>query len=724
MTEAEKLLQETKSAVVAETQTEDICVIDSNLRIASIPEQFKILGVEHDKDVRVIQFKLPKMYKDLDLSAFTISVNFLNAKNEKGRYLVTDKSVSGDQICFSWSVGNIAVRYKGNTRFIVCMRLTGSDGEIQKEFNTTLATMTVLEGLEVDNPVIEQGEKDIVAQLLQIVDEKSKEAVNAVKNAGTAQKTAVEGAGTQAVQSVENAQQAATEAVGTAKTTAVQAVQAEGSEQLKSIKAAAQDIIADRKQIRENSEEIEFLTEKTLGSINYYNPNEQTPETISPHYYFNGKPYQTTDFDKAYNCTAPIAVAELTQYSIVLIPNFNGIEKPWHQASQGLFFYDEKMNYLGHTEDSTFDTPAKTAYVRFNYALTMGVLLDVVNKKCVITKGNKAKEYIPYVDKKLLDRIVELEEIAQQNRMDKNFYYEITNESLKVMYPYSATKKILIELKRKGGNDLFDFYRFATFNRDIRYENVTEKDLETIQTTPGDWHSPFIVAAKENADGEQLDKVYFTGGNHQYNNEGYGSTPTAESVFVKFFIETKEIISGTGYADKMTIRWENLVQGYNTTKANGSGRAILKENHRMIFDGKSFKSDVKITALESITLSNWYCFQIMNPKKIYKNIAFVGSKNRKNNAIADTTITCMDSHCENMVAAGDEHRIELAIDTSVDLGRDGFYKADKRMFATNYGKAYCTFVDSTNPIEMENGDVYRASGNYRFATYAEPEATA
>ena len=194
MTEAEKLLQETKSAVVAETQMEDICVIDSNLRIASIPEQFKILGVEHDKDVRVIQFKLPKMYKDLDLSAFTISVNFLNAKNEKGRYLVTDKSVSGDQICFSWSVGNIAVRYKGNTRFIVCMRLTGSDGEIQKEFNTTLATMTVLEGLEVDNPVIEQEEKDIIAQLLQIVDDKSKEAVQAVTEEGTKQIKALQSA--------------------------------------------------------------------------------------------------------------------------------------------------------------------------------------------------------------------------------------------------------------------------------------------------------------------------------------------------------------------------------------------------------------------------------------------------------------------------------------------------------------------------------------------------
>lgn len=259
MTEAEKLLQETKSAVVAETQTEDICVIDSDLRIASIPEQFKILGVEHDKDVRVIQFKLPKMYKDLDLSAFTISVNFLNAKNEKGRYLVTDKSVSGDQICFSWSVGNIAVRYKGNTRFIVCMRLTGSDGGIQKEFNTTLATMTVLEGLEVDNPVIEQEEKDIVAQLLQIVDEKSKEAVNAVKNAGTAQKTAVEGAGTQAVENVENAQQAAAEAVGAAKTAAVQEVQAEGVKQAEVLQGAVQEIVEDREQIQANKESIDNI---------------------------------------------------------------------------------------------------------------------------------------------------------------------------------------------------------------------------------------------------------------------------------------------------------------------------------------------------------------------------------------------------------------------------------------------------------------------------------
>lgn len=223
MTEAEKLLQETKSAVVAETQTEDICVIDSDMRIIDIPEQFKVLGVESDKDVRAMQFRVPKTYKGTDLSAFTISVNYQNARGTKGRYIVTDKKVSGDQIEFSWTVGKTATVYRGDTRFIVCMRLTGSDGVIKKEFNTTLATMTVLEGLEVDDPVIEQEEKDIIAQLLQIVDDKSKEAV--------------------------------------------QAVTEEGTKQIKAVQAAAQEIAADREQIKTNKADIADLRQTKAGAI-------------------------------------------------------------------------------------------------------------------------------------------------------------------------------------------------------------------------------------------------------------------------------------------------------------------------------------------------------------------------------------------------------------------------------------------------------------------------
>lgn len=275
MTEAEKLLQETKSAVVADAQTEDICVIDSNLRIASIPESFKVLGVEHDKDVRVVQFRMPKLYKNIDLSTFAISVNYQNANGIKDRYLVTDKNVSSDYIEFSWTVGSAATKYKGDTKFIVCMRLTGAEGVIEKEFNTTLATMTVLEGLEVDNPVIEQEEKDIIAQLLQIVDDKSKEAVQAVTAEGTKQIKAVQDAAKEAVknEAEEAVRETVQESIDTITaetekqkelivaegTKQIERVTEEGTKQVEIVQGAAQEIVADREQIQTNKQDIEDL---------------------------------------------------------------------------------------------------------------------------------------------------------------------------------------------------------------------------------------------------------------------------------------------------------------------------------------------------------------------------------------------------------------------------------------------------------------------------------
>lgn len=282
MTEAEKLLQETKSAVVADAQTEDICIIDSNLRIASIPESFKVLGVEHDKDVRVVQFRMPKLYKNIDLSTFAISVNYQNANGIKDRYLVTDKNVSSDYIEFSWTVGSAATKYKGDTKFIVCMRLTGSDGVIEKEFNTTLATMTVLEGLEVDNPVIEQEEKDIIAQLLQIIDDKCKETVQAVTAEGTKQIKAVQDAAKEAVknEAEEAVRETVQESIDTITaetekqkelivaegTKQIERVAEEGTKQVEIVQDAAQEIVADREQIQTNKQDIADLQ----SYIGYY----------------------------------------------------------------------------------------------------------------------------------------------------------------------------------------------------------------------------------------------------------------------------------------------------------------------------------------------------------------------------------------------------------------------------------------------------------------------
>jgi hypothetical protein len=72
-------------------------------------------------------------------------------------------------------------------------------------------------------------------------------------------------------------------------------------------------------------------------SENIYNPDLQTAETISPHYYVSGKPYETMQFDNSYNCTAPISVDENTAYWLGLVPAVNGYTKPWADAGHGVF---------------------------------------------------------------------------------------------------------------------------------------------------------------------------------------------------------------------------------------------------------------------------------------------------------------------------------------------------------------------------------------------------
>lgn len=102
--------------------------------------------------------------------------------------------------------------------------------------NAKTEVLEVKTEVNADRTVVEQI-KNEVEQLGGSIAGAVQSGVQEITQAGTAQKTAVEGAGTQAVNSVENAQQTATEAVGEAKTTAVQAVQAEGAKQTGNVTA-------------------------------------------------------------------------------------------------------------------------------------------------------------------------------------------------------------------------------------------------------------------------------------------------------------------------------------------------------------------------------------------------------------------------------------------------------------------------------------------------------
>lgn len=149
---------------------EEICVIDNDLRTISIPSSVQLAGVESDEDVRRLNFQMPKQYGEVDLSEFDIKINFVNANNSGDVYVVTDKAISGDNITFSWLVGRNALAYRGSIRFIVCLKKTDAEGVVQQEFNTTVAQLTVLEGLETTEAVVTEN-PDIIEQILQRLDE-------------------------------------------------------------------------------------------------------------------------------------------------------------------------------------------------------------------------------------------------------------------------------------------------------------------------------------------------------------------------------------------------------------------------------------------------------------------------------------------------------------------------------------------------------------------------
>ena len=159
MATAEEILE-----TMEEEATSEVIVVNNDLRTLTIPESIVILGVENDDDVVSLPFRMPRHFKEIDLGEFALRINYMNANGEADVYPVTDKTVGDEYIDFSWLVGKPAVKYKGKTKFVVCARLLG-ENDVKKEFNTTTASLPVLEGLEASSAVAQQN-PDIIENIL------------------------------------------------------------------------------------------------------------------------------------------------------------------------------------------------------------------------------------------------------------------------------------------------------------------------------------------------------------------------------------------------------------------------------------------------------------------------------------------------------------------------------------------------------------------------------
>ena len=183
---AEELLTQMESEITPlSVESPDKCVIDPESREIIIPETYQILGVESDEKVERIEFQCPKIVGDnIDLSQLQIRVNYQNAGSEKDQYIVDDVATDGDNITFSWLLSRKVTTYRGTVQFIVCaVKVSGST--ITNEWNTALAESEVLEGLEVDDPIPSEEQSDVIAQLIEMMNDtynKSNQALNAAES--------------------------------------------------------------------------------------------------------------------------------------------------------------------------------------------------------------------------------------------------------------------------------------------------------------------------------------------------------------------------------------------------------------------------------------------------------------------------------------------------------------------------------------------------------------
>lgn len=149
--------------IVPEVESVDtVLVINPDTRIINVGSGL-LLGVETDNDAERVKFQCPKIVGDnLDLSQYHIYIHYQNAKGEKGKYLCEDVEDAGENITFSWLLSQKVTAFKGATKFLVCAKKTDAKTIV---WNTTLASGNVLEGLDIDEDIIQQND-DVIEQIL------------------------------------------------------------------------------------------------------------------------------------------------------------------------------------------------------------------------------------------------------------------------------------------------------------------------------------------------------------------------------------------------------------------------------------------------------------------------------------------------------------------------------------------------------------------------------
>lgn len=502
MATALDLLMSAKEDVNLLSEKSDICTIDAKTRIIFVPSTIVVGGVQSDKNAERIKFSCPKIVGDnLDLSKFSVRINFENVSSVdfnvsiKDQYICDDVAVDGENVTFSWLIGRNAARYMGTVRFIVCAVKTDSDSNISVEWNTTIAEVPVLEGIEIDQPQIGQEEKDVINQLLELTKNTSAEAIQNVNFAKE-----------QAIKDIQSVSQPDT-------TLTIEGGLAEAKATGEAIGSLKEDIC-----------------ELEIGTKNIFNSRELLNATGWTR---NGNSYTGTagNLGKAYKeNNYPISFEPNTKYTISLKALTNGSASTDGIGIQFEFYYTDGTksvlellnNTLTETSYVLGTNPQKSiSYMRIRHS--SGGNNTWVLSEIQIEKGNKTNYVNPFTANDIIAREkIEILE-SKTNNLEENTEIK-TNE----------VKAEIDDLVVQSNNLIIA----------VGIDNVKNKGFY-VSTDDGYNAFPFIGVVKD-----KLVCVYSVGKNHTDN--------TSVDIFAKtspngvIWSKAKKIISTENVRDTIT----------------------------------------------------------------------------------------------------------------------------------------------------------------------------
>lgn len=502
MATALDLLMSAKEDVNLLSEESDICTIDAKTRTIFVPSTIVVGGVQSDKNAERIKFSCPKIVGDnLDLSKFSVRINFENVSSVdfnvsiKDQYICDDVAVDGENVTFSWLIGRNAARYMGTVRFIVCAVKTDSDSNISVEWNTAIAEVPVLEGIEIDQPQIGQEEKDVINQLLELTKNTSAEAVQNVNSAKE-----------QAIKDIQSVSQPDT-------TLTIEGGLAEAKATGEAIGSLKED-----------------LGELEIGTKNIFNSRELLNATGWTR---NGNSYTGTagNLGKAYKeNNYPISFEPNTKYTISLKALTNGSASTDGIGIQFEFYYTDGTksvlellnNTLTETSYVLGTNPQKSiSYMRIRHS--SGGNNTWVLSEIQIEKGNKTNYVNPFTANDIIAREkIEILE-SKTNNLKENTEIK-TNE----------VKAEIDDLVVQSNNLIIA----------VGIDNVKNKGFY-VSTDDGYNAFPFIGVVKD-----KLVCVYSVGKNHTDN--------TSVDIFAKtspngvIWSKAKKIISTENVRDTIT----------------------------------------------------------------------------------------------------------------------------------------------------------------------------